>query len=245
MHPSPSLVKTGPSFLPLWLRVLTFRARAEDYENLGKNHLLIGLLVTWVVGMGRYWDDPRATLLQHLGVGSVIYVFVLAALFWIIAKPLAPERFSYVGILTFIVMTSPPAALYAIPVEQWMTLAEANEINLKFLGVVALWRFFLWIHYLFKFGLLPIERVFICAVMPLGIIFATLFSLNLHHVVVGLMGGIRNADPSSQDAAYQIMFALSILGVPASALAALFWIGLVIQSWRARRQAKLKPPVSR
>jgi len=100
------------SLMRLWLSLLTFRATREDYESLcGGRYLIGGLIACWIVGIGRYWDDPRATLLQHTGLGSVAYVFVLAAVLWLIAKPAAPERFTYVGILTFITLTSPPAAL--------------------------------------------------------------------------------------------------------------------------------------
>src|SRR3712207_7552248 len=45
--------------------------------------LAFGLACTWLVGVGRYWDNPRASLLQHLGVGSVVYVFALALLLWL------------------------------------------------------------------------------------------------------------------------------------------------------------------
>ena len=71
----------------LWLRLLTFRASHADYASLDWRHLLAGLAACWVVGMGRYWDDPRATFLQHLVLGSVIYVFALAAVLWVITKP--------------------------------------------------------------------------------------------------------------------------------------------------------------
>jgi len=48
--------------------------------ELGGMHLMFGLLCAWLAGMGRYWDDPGAHLLQRLGVGSVIYVFALSFL---------------------------------------------------------------------------------------------------------------------------------------------------------------------
>ena len=51
-----------------------------------KTHFIAGLIGTWIVGMGRYWDDPSAKLLQHLGMGSVIYIFVLAAFIWLISS---------------------------------------------------------------------------------------------------------------------------------------------------------------
>lgn len=231
------------SSLPrLWLRLLTFRATAEDYENLDHRHLIAGLIVCWIVGAGRYWDDPRATLLQHTGVGSVVYVFVLAAVLWIIAKPTAPERFSYAGILTFITLTAPPAALYAIPVEKWMTLEEANAWNLNFLGIVALWRVVLWGHYVRRHGWLGGGQVFAVVTMPLAIIFLTLVSMNLHHVVLDVMGGIRNADKSSQDSAFQTLMVFSFLSVPVSFAGGLVWILAVIQAWGDWRRARQTAP---
>lgn len=233
---------TASSSLPrLWLRLLTFRATREDYEILGSRHLIAGLIACWIVGIGRYWDDPRATLLQHTGLGSVAYVFVLAAVLWCVAKPTAPERFTYAGILTFITMTSPPAALYAIPVEKWMTLEEANARNLQFLLIVALWRVVLWGHYVRRHGWLGSAQVVAITFMPLAVILMTLVTLNLHHVVFDIMGGIRNADKSSQDAAFRTMFVLSYLSIPVSFVGALMWIAAVAQSlekWmRARRAA--------
>jgi hypothetical protein len=41
-------------------------------------YFYLGLLGAWIVGMGRHWDDSAGSLLQHLGLGSVIYLFVLA-----------------------------------------------------------------------------------------------------------------------------------------------------------------------
>ena len=52
----------------LWFRVLTFRATGEELRSLGWGHLVAGLLCTWIVGIGRYWDHPRATLPQYLGL---------------------------------------------------------------------------------------------------------------------------------------------------------------------------------
>ena len=44
------------------LRILTLRGRAADYEQLSSAHLLLGLGATWLVGIGRYWDNPRVSL---------------------------------------------------------------------------------------------------------------------------------------------------------------------------------------
>lgn len=233
MSPQPSL----PRF---WFRLLTCRASAADYASLDRGHLIVGLTLCWLVGFGRYWDDTRATLLQHTGIGSVIYVFVLAAVMWLVVKPVAPQRFTYTGILTFITLTSPPAAFYAIPVEKWMTLEAANAMNLRFLGVVALWRLVLWMHYLRCHGQLSMGSVFCLAAVPLAAIFITLVILNLHHVVFNIMGGIREADKTSQDAAYGLLNILALLSVPVSFLACLGWLWMILEGRRERKMLKYK-----
>lgn len=235
-------MNAAPSSLPrFWLRLLTFRATPEEYENLNRRHLIAGIVACWIVGIGRYWDDPRANMLQHTGLGSVAYIFVLAAVLWLIAKPTAPDRFTYVGILTFVSLTAPPAALYAIPVEKWMPLEDANQMNLRFLGLVALWRVVLWGHYLRRQARFSGGEILAVAIMPLAIIFLVLTELNLHHVVFNIMGGIRDADKSSQDAAYSALFAFGLLSIPVSLLASLGWLGMVVRQWRGDRDA-LKSP---
>jgi len=98
-------------------RLLSFQSTRDEMLRYNKSHFIAGLIGTWIVGMGRYWDDPGAKLLQHLGMGSVIYIFVLAALIWIIILPFKVERWSYFTVLTFISLTSFPAIFYGIPVE--------------------------------------------------------------------------------------------------------------------------------
>ncbi len=212
-----------------WWRLLTFRATTEDFENLGRKDLALGLIAAWIVGMGRYWDDPKATLLQHLGLGSVVYVFVLSALLWLITKPVVPSMVSYLKTLTFVSMTSPPAIFYAIPVELWMSLKSANQINLVFLCAVALWRVILLFQFLRRGVGQSVGESMTCGLMPLAIIFTGLVYLNLHHVVFQIMGGIRDADQTSQDAAYMMLWFLSVLSVPVSAIAAIAWLFIVLR----------------
>ena len=76
-------------------RILSFRATHEQLMQLDRRHLVLGLLLTWLVGMGRWWEDPGAYLLQHLGIGSLAYVFVLSAYLWLILWPLAPRGHSF------------------------------------------------------------------------------------------------------------------------------------------------------
>ena len=69
---------TNPNIFRTVARLLTFRLTQKEFLELGRKHLVFGLVCAWLAGMGRYWDDPGAHLLQRLGAGSVIYVFALS-----------------------------------------------------------------------------------------------------------------------------------------------------------------------
>jgi hypothetical protein len=187
---------------------LTFRASREELAGLGRQHLLFGLAATWIVGMGRWWDDPQAHLLQHLGVGSLAYVFVLAFLLWLLIKPLGPKDWSYQGVLTFVSLTSPPAILYAIPVERFLDLGAARQVNVWFLASVAAWRVGLLAFYLRKLAQLPWYAVVVATLLPLTVIVSVLAALNLERAVFDVMSGLRE-DGTAGDQAYQVLIVLT------------------------------------
>lgn len=122
------------------IRLLTFKIKREEILQFNKSHFIAGLTGTWLVGMSRYWDDHAANLLQHLGLGSVIYIFLLAGFIWLILKPFFIDNWNYFIVLTFISLTSFPAIFYAIPVERFFTVQTANIMNIWFLAIVAGWR---------------------------------------------------------------------------------------------------------
>ena len=192
-------------------RLIFFRASFAELKEIGWRHFAIGLLCTWLVGMGRYWDNPRVGLLQHLGVGSVIYIFVLSLFLWIVIWPMRPRNWTYFKVLTFISLVSPPAVLYAIPVEKFAGLEFANTINAWLLAIVATWRVALLIFYLRRVGQLKRFPTFVATFLPLSAIVFALAMLNLEKVVFNLMGGIH--DPSPNDSAYGVLFLLSLLSV--------------------------------
>src|SRR5262245_31187910 len=109
------------------LRLLTFRATRQELLELDNRHLVFGLVCTLFVGMGRYWDNPKAELVQRLGVGSIVYVFALGALLWVFLSPLRLSDFSYKRLVTFLTLVSPPAALYAIPVERFPPTRDSTD----------------------------------------------------------------------------------------------------------------------
>ena len=174
-----------------------------------KKHFFAGLFGTWLVGMGRYWDDPKASLLQHLGLGSVIYIFCLSFFIWLIVFPLLVEKWKYFTVLTFISLTSFPAALYAIPVERFMSVNHAGTVNLWFLLIVALWRLLLLIFFLSRYTRLGPGYITVVALLPVCLIIVTLTALNLERAVFDLMGDI--SDGTSHDAAYAVLVGLTIL----------------------------------
>ena len=189
------------------IRLLTFRATGEELVSVGSKHLAFGLLCTWIVGIGRYWDNPRVHLLQHLGIGSVVYVFSLSLFLWLIVWPLRPKNWSYFRVLVFVSLVSPPAIIYALPVEKFYSLDAANSLNLLFLALVATWRVALLIFFLRRLGELDGFSIVIGSLLPLTLIVVTLTMLNLEKVVFNFMGGIR--DRTASDASYATLFTLS------------------------------------
>jgi hypothetical protein len=174
-----------------------------------RKHFIAGLIGTWIVGMGRYWDDGGAGLIQHLGLGSVIYIFLLAAFIWLIIKPFRVENWNYSTVLIFISLTSFPAIFYAIPVERFFTMQTANNINVSFLGIVAIWRLSLLYNFLSVYTRLTAGNILTVTLMPICLIITTLTALNLHRVIFDIMGGRRETTP--HDAAYGVLIILTIL----------------------------------
>jgi Yip1 domain len=198
------------------VNLLTFKMSREEMLNFNKSHFIVGLIGTWLVGMGRYWDDSKASLLQHLGLGSVIYIFVLAGFIWLILKPFYIEKWSYFTVLTFISLTSFPALFYAIPVERFVSIETANTINVWFLAIVALWRLCLLYYFIKHFTGLSSGNIITVTLMPICLIIAVLTMLNLHRVVFNIMGGIRN--PTPHDSSYFVLMFLTgvsmLLSIP-------------------------------
>jgi hypothetical protein len=155
---------------------------------------------------------PGSDLLQHLGVGSVVYVFVLAGVLWLVVRPFSPDIWTYAHVLTFVALTSPPAILYAIPVERFTELSTAREINVWFLATVATWRVALLFFYLRRAARLSVLAVVVATLLPIMAIIATLTVLNLERAVFNIMGGLRETG-TANDSAYAILAGLTFLSV--------------------------------
>ncbi len=213
-------------------RFLALQPVKPDFARLGNCFLALGLISAWLAGVGRYWDNPRADLWQTLGLGSVAYVFAMALILWLLIKPLRPQNWSYRSVLTFVGMTSPPAILYAIPVERFSTLETAQIINVWFLAVVAVWRVILLVLYLVRSAKLSGGTVLIAALLPLVLIVSALAALNLEHVVFRLMAGLAEEERSANDAAYAVLVVITYFSFFASPILLFAYVGAVIHRWR-------------
>ena len=222
------------------IRLLTFRASAEELRALNGWHLGLGLLCTWLVGMGRWWEDPKANEWQHLGVGSVAYVFLLAGFLWLVLWPLKPAHWSLLNVLIFVTLTSPPAILYALPVRHGLALPTAQAVRLWLLAIVAGWRVTLLVFYLRRGAGLTGGRWLVAALFPLMLIVFVLTALNLERVVFDLMGGIHNSDRTVNDGAYDVLVMISMLAmlafVPLLAAYLVVSVNSVIDKSGARRK---------
>lgn len=193
------------------IRLLLFKITRDEMLEFNKQHFIVGLIGTWIVGIGRYWDDPEAKLLQHLGLGSVVYIFVLAGLIWLILLPYKLEKWNYFTVVTFLGLTSFPAIFYAIPVERFFSLSVANSMNAWFLAVVAAWRLGLLYYFLKHFTKLSKINILTVTLMPICLIISTLTVLNLHRVVFNIMGGLRA--PTAHDSSYFVLLILTGLSM--------------------------------
>ncbi len=195
---------------------LCFKAIKPDFKKQGRDYLLMVLFFTWLAGVGRYWDNPKAYWWQYLGLGSLMYLFIMTFILWVIIYPLKPQNWSYKNTFIFVGMTSPPAILYAVPVEKFMRMEAAQLTNVLFLTVVAIWRIILLFKYLSSSAKLKALSIFVAGTLPIVIIVASLTALNLEHVVFRIMGGMKPAEVSGNDGAYFILFIITFFSVYAT-----------------------------
>lgn len=234
------LVDTTKKCLRYLFQFLTFRL--PEVFCTGNNYrlcLCLGLICTWLAGIGRYWENERANIWQMMGMGSLVYVFVLASLLWIIIAPLRPARWGYNYVLLFVTLTAPPAFLYAIPVERYFSLETANNINVMFLAVVSVWRVELLIWFLRRFALMGWFAIIVAVLVPILVIVTGLTMLNLEHVIFDLMAGIRESDKSGNDGIYMTVMLITIWAWILAPVFLLAYIIMVINAWRIAKNTAI------
>ena len=218
------------------LRVMALRLTVDEFNSWGTKHLLYGVILAWIAGIGRYWDNPRAALWQHLGLGSVAYVFALGAFLFLLLWPLRPDNWNFPRLVTMLAFTSPLAFLYALPVERWIGPDDARTLNGWFLFIVALWRVIIYGVFLGHVARLSPLSWFVALFLPLASIVAALASLNLEHAVFEFMAGLREREHTSADGAYALVIALAYLSVLASPFLLLLYLCAIFNAWRTHKQ---------
>ncbi len=208
---------------------LLFRPVRISLQQDFSRWLVYVLLITWLAGVGRYWDHPKAEVWQYLGLGSVAYIFCLSALLFVVVLPLRPANWSYRGVLVFVGLTSLPALLYAVPVERFVDLRAAQQVNAWFLGIVAIWRVALLLRYLARSAQLHWIVIATVATLLLSGIVVALTLLNLEHVVFDLMAGIREENASPNDAAYIVVLWLAFFSLFAFPVSLVAYLGAIVQ----------------
>ena len=222
-----------PSVLGTAVRLLTFRSSHDELLAFDRRHLVFGIVLTWLAGVGRTWDDPRVAFARKLGLGSVAYVFVLAAVLWLIVAPVrtpATSRVSYRTLLTFVTLTAPPAALYAIPVERWFSVDTAIDVNLGLLAVVASWRVALLAFFLSRaVGLRPYALV-VTTLAPLALVVSALTFLRLAEGAIVFMADLRERRPD--DGVNWVLLNLTAISIFAALPLVIAYAWL---AWHSRR----------
>lgn len=216
---------------------LLFRSIRPDLENGYWTYFALVVGITWVVGIGRYWDHPSAELWQYAGLGSVTYIFVLATVLYLVVWPLGPRNWRYSSVLIFVGLTALPAALYAFPIEKFVALKTAQVVNAWFLGIVAIWRVALYMHFLATSAKLHWFSIAVATILPLSGIVTALALLNLEHVMFNIMGGIREAEASPYDTAYEIVILLTMFAFIAFPVTIICYVGVIVSRLRAGTSA--------
>src|SRR5262252_6092384 len=192
------------------LRLIFFRVSQAELRQLTWRHLLVGLLSTGLMGAGRYWDKPGLGLVPHLGIGSVVYVFVLAFILWLIIWPLRPRYWSYFRIVTFVTLVSPLAIIYAIPLEKFCDRDTAQVIDSRFVMIVVAWRIALLFFFLRRLAELEWLAILSATLLPLSLFGIGLTFLHLDKIVSDVM---RRIEWSPIDTSYALLMILSWLAM--------------------------------
>jgi hypothetical protein len=210
--------------------VLTFRSPREELLGLDSSHLILGLVTTWLVGMGRYWHVPYASWVQRAGFASLLYVGALSLALWVIYLPLRPEAWSFRRTLTFVSLLSPPAALQAIPLRDFADYREALVLGAWLLGAITLWRAALLIWFLVRSARLRPLEAFLSVLLPLDLIVLALSHFQVRHEIDAFVNGFRSLD---------FLAMMAFFGLPIPLLA---YVGVVVYRLVAnRRTVKVIP----
>jgi len=215
-------------------RVLSFRFESKDLRSFTGEHLIFGLIATWLAGLGRYWDHPDPYWVQQIGIGSLAIVATLSLLVYVVVLPLRPRNWGLVNLATFITLTALPALLYAIPVERFLDVRLARMANVLFLGSIAAWRVGLLGTYLRRRAEFSRWLSAVALLLPVAGIVTALTVLNLERAVFNVMAGLRE-DATPADTSYFALFLLTALAIFSFPALLIAYLAAIFVRRRARR----------
>jgi hypothetical protein len=218
----------GTVLTDFW-RFLWFKPLKGDVARHWRVYLTVGLGITWLVGVGRTWDNPFAPLWLRSGLPSVAYAIALAGFIWVVVAALRPGRWTYRNVLLMTTMTAAPGLIYAIPVEKFLDDGAARATNFVFLAVVAIWRMALYFYFLLGAAKLPRLAATVAALLPPTLILALVSAYGVLEIVVGNMSGAEL--PPGQSIIASVLFFLSAACWLALPVLLLAWVMLSIRRW--------------
>lgn len=187
------------SVLSDFARFIVFKPLRGNVGADWRIYLAVGLVITWIVGVGRSWDDPEATIFDLSGIGSILYVFGLGLVIWLIGAPLRPERWTYRNVVLMVTMTALPGLIYAFPIERFVAAADARAVNMSFLAIVATWRMALFATFLVRVARLSPGATAVVTFLPPVLIIAPISAFGVLGVVLSSMGGVRDEAQQAQN----------------------------------------------
>lgn len=221
--------------------MLTFRADARAADALLDRGLWLPLVTVWIAGVGRTWDHQWAPLLRRLGLGSLVYVFVLGTLLWVFSRPLTSRRpWTAKHVVTFVCLTAPPAWLYAIPLEQIVGVDTASQLNMGLLGVVAAWRVALLVWFFRVVGRMSALATFTAAGTPLCVVLFVAVLFDMHYHLAAAMGGLgQAAELGAEYPAIELVGAIGLAGFMCAPFAFGLWAMLAAWEWTTARRRRI------
>ncbi|MEZ6126927.1 MAG: hypothetical protein R3C49_27740 [Planctomycetaceae bacterium] len=175
---------------------LTFQRSAIDRIAACPSALWLGLCLVLLAAVARDYDgiDLQAEpwhLLIPAGASLVTATTLFAWLRLFQCEGLRKLR--YRTFLSLFWLTAPMAWLYAIPVERFLTAAQATEANLWLLAIVSLWRVLLITRVVSHLTAQPHSAAF-CRVMLFADTIVLIILRNTPLPMLNIMGGIRLQD---------------------------------------------------
>lgn len=229
--------------IQIWVRFLTFRSREEDFFEARWSLLILAILGTWIVGIGRWVTDRDALAIQRTGIGSIAYIVALSTALYVMLWFVSNRKTRYLDMLVVVGMTSPPALVYAIPVERWFTPEVSAGLHAAALAFVSIYRVSLLIFYLVRSRRYDISGAVFGFLLLLSCILLWLFLSGKTGITFTGMGGIERADPEIAEDVANAINALGCFPCLVAPLAGVFYMISVASNWppgglphRARKQ---------